>query len=141
MTHLQQKAINFDKFQGWYRSQYKINCDLKSIDALFIPNKDTLLFIEFKSGNVDSTDIRRKIYDSVIIYLDYKNEMLSDFRNKFEFILVCNQDTREDLGNSFDERAKDRQHFKSNFKDFEGFFFKRVEIMNPKQFEQKINTL
>lgn len=146
MTDSQLKVVNFDCFKGWYLSNlhktgYPTGYKLKSVDALYTLNTDILIFIEFKSGNVNESDVRRKVSDSVMIYLDYKNEKLSTFRTKAEFVLVCSEDSREHLGAMLEEKGASRkeQDTKSNYQDLKGFYFVNAQILSPKELEQKLS--
>lgn len=145
MTDSQLEVVNFDHFKGWYlsvlhKAGYPTDYELKSVDALYMSNTDTLIFIEFKSGNVNEGDIRRKVSDSVMIYLDYRNEKLSTFRTKAEFILVCSEDSREHFGAMLEEKAsRKEQGIKSNYQDLKGFYFVNSQVLSPKELEQKLS--
>lgn len=146
MTDSQLEVVNFDRFKGWYLSNlhktgYPTGYDLKSVDALYIPNADVLIFIEFKSGNVNESDIRKKVSDSVIIYLDYKDEKLSNFRKNSKFILVVSEDSREHLASIFDNKggANKKQNTKSDYRNFKGFYFSDVKIISPSTLEKELN--
>lgn len=145
MTNSQIEAVNFDDFKGWYlrnlrKMRHPTTYNLKSVDALYTPNASTLIFIEFKSGNVKQSDIRRKVSDSVMIYLDYKNEKLSSFRTKAKFILVCSEDSREHLSTMLDSKgdANQKQNTKSNYQDLKGFYFFDVKILTSKELEREL---
>lgn len=146
MTDSQLEVVDFDDFKGWYlKNLHKIGhatkYELKSIDTLYIPNPDILIFIEFKSGNVKKCDIRRKVSDSVAIYLDHRNERLSDFRRKSNFILVCSEDSREHLADMMDRKGSSHQNsYKSTYQDLKGFYFLQVKILSPKELEQELKT-
>lgn len=104
------EVVNFDHLKGWclnnlYETGYPTGYELKSVDALYISNIDTLIFIKFKSCNVNKSDIRRKVSDSIMIYLDYEDEKLSDFRARAEFILVGSEDSREHFGGMLEEKS------------------------------------
>lgn len=146
MTDSQLEVVNFDCFKGWYlnnlhKTGYPTSYKLKSVDALYISNAETLIFIEFKSGNIKESDIRRKVSDSVMIYLDYRNEKLSTFRTRADFILVCSEDSREHFGAMLEGRgdSEKERDTKSDYQDLKGFYFVNTQILSPKELEQKLS--
>lgn len=65
----------------------------KSNDALYVDGCNKWFFIEFKNGKVSLDEVYRKIYDSLIMLLEWK--IIPDFdfvRNSIEYILVYNGD-------------------------------------------------
>ena len=74
MTYSKMKVIDFDEFKNQYVSENKIKSEaIKSNDALYF-GRDKDYFIEFKNGKITNEivfDIRKKIYDSILIFCDY----------------------------------------------------------------------
>ena len=71
----------------------------KSNDALFMSKDNKLIFVEFKNGFMDAKkkfDVRKKIYDSVIILTDILNLGISKLRDQMEYVLVYNENINED---------------------------------------------
>lgn len=85
-------VINFDKFMKDYSLSRSIIRELSSNDALFCDD-DCLVFVEFKNGrinNKDAFDIRKKVYDSVLAFLDTTSMTLAEMRANTKYILVYN---------------------------------------------------
>jgi len=79
MTDSELPVYNFDTIKDWYASELAVDenkLDVKSNDALYITS-DSILFIEFKNGNIDKGNekaaLKRKIVaihqQSVPVYI------------------------------------------------------------------------
>lgn len=91
MTESGLVVVNFDNAKTLYMSRFKYPEDMKSVDALARGADDNLYMIEFKNGrNIDGTDIRLKIKDSVLILCDLCDKRLEDARTEIIFVLVIN---------------------------------------------------
>ena len=85
------KVVNFDKIPKKYSKEKGLSHVLKSNDALYIDLQNEWYFIEFKNGEVHKDDIYRKLYDSLIILMDWG--IIPDFdfiRENIQYILVFN---------------------------------------------------
>lgn len=87
------EVVNFDKIPNEYARGRGWNSVPKSNDALYIDSRQKLHFIEFKNGTVNKDDIYRKIYDSLIMLMEWG--IIPDInyiRENIEYILVYNSD-------------------------------------------------
>ena len=76
MTKSERTAVNFDGVKEEYIKNLSLIKVPKSNDALFMSKDNKLIFVEFKNGFMDDKkkfDVRKKIYDSVIILTDILN--------------------------------------------------------------------
>lgn len=96
MTESNFPAINFDKAKENYIKDMALHSTPLSNDALLIIN-GRLMFIEFKDGNMKKEifDVRRKIFESLLIFLDIINETIKYSRNNISYILVYNEEVNE----------------------------------------------
>lgn len=95
MSQLEYEIINFDEIKNIYLSKLnpKPSDTPFSNDALFNYN-DEWYFIEFKNGTIDNltnAEIKTKIYDSLLIFLDMIDKNIEYSRNKMNYILVFNE--------------------------------------------------
>lgn len=81
------EIIDFDKEKEVYVTKMKISVSPKSCDALY-RDSDKNYFIEFKNGKVETYDVRKKVYDSILIHCDITKEDISQTRKNSIFILV-----------------------------------------------------
>lgn len=157
MTSSSRSAVNFDGVKSEYVKHLSLSENPKSNDALFMSNRNDLVFVEFKNGFMDSEKkfaVRKKIYDSVIILTDILNMGISNLKDHMQYILVYNENVNaeeKEIKNkklyvqpseSFDNFAKiiSRQA-KSEYvcfgvKIFENYCFKNVHTYTEKEFEQ-----
>lgn len=87
------KTINFDKIPNQYAKGKGWMGVPKSNDALYIDKYNKWYFIEFKNGYIKLEDIYRKIYDSLIMLLEWN--IIPDFefcRRNINYILVYNEE-------------------------------------------------
>lgn len=85
-------AIDFDKIPREYCKAITKTQMPCSNDALYVQDKNHWFFFEFKNGNIDATQIYRKIYDSIIMLLEMNVIPNIDFSRKhIEYYLVYNQ--------------------------------------------------
>lgn len=109
MVSSQDQVIDFDGVKDEYFKKIKDKCEAvkysdgkirkgctpASADALFFIEDDRLVFVEFKNGNIDGNEkksIRKKLYDSLLIYGDLEKKFLNYFQDNAEFILVYNKE-------------------------------------------------
>jgi len=121
MTGSTRPAVHFDQVKEEYVKDLKLSEVPKSNDALITDGDDKFIFIEFKNGYMDRTkqfSVRKKIYDSVLIFSDIISIGISDMRTRVEYILV---------------------YF--GVKLFENYCFKKVHTYTEKEFERYISAL
>lgn len=92
MTASQKIVINFDAVKTKYAKQLSLSDWPASIDAL-VQVGQNVYFIEFKDGNLKKEiyGLRRKIYESLLLYCDITKEQISDTRTYMTYILVYNK--------------------------------------------------
>ena len=98
MTDSQRMAVNFDKVKEEYISNLSLVEVPKSNDALFLSRDNKLIFVEFKNGFMDGKkkfDVRKKIYDSIIILTDILDVGISHLRDQMEYVLVYNESVNQ----------------------------------------------
>ena len=94
MTESEVPAVDFDLVKEKYIEDLGLSDVPKSNDALLDMGKGKLAFIEFKNGYIDSKkqfDIRKKIYDSTLIFTDIVSAGISQMRQCVEYVLVYNE--------------------------------------------------
>ena len=88
-------AIDFDAVKREYCNAHIGSEDnAKSVDALVLVN-GRLTFIEFKNGNISSSqkknDIKQKVYESLFIFHEISKSPLDTICSNLDFILVYNK--------------------------------------------------
>lgn len=129
-----------------YLDQYKSNDVIINIGGMDY-------FIEFKNtSNMKFIKLFEKIKDSIIIYLDVLDENFSYIKNNLGYIYVYSYDKNDDrmapeyehldfLTKNIKKHAKEPLDKYNLKKKLEGFYFKKVLVMNNLEFEEKINKL
>lgn len=100
MTESERAAVCFDDVKDEYVRPLGMSEIPRSNDALFDEGNGTLVFVEFKSGGIDSQKqfaIRKKIYDSTLIFTDITSTGISFTREQMKFILVYNDVVNKDV--------------------------------------------
>lgn len=163
MTESARQVVNFDQVKEEYVKSLGLSEVPKSNDALLADGKGRLIFIEFKNGYMDRAKqfaVRKKIYDSVLIFSDIISSGISDIRTYTEYILVYNEAVNEknpDLirdkkkhvqpSASFNSFAKGvtglagEEYVCFGVKMFENYCFKKVHTYTEKEFERYLLTL
>lgn len=86
------KVVNFDRVPNKYAQGRGWSGVPKSNDALYIDIHDQWFFIEFKNGEVHKDDIYRKLYDSLIMLMEWGIIPNFEFiRKNINYILVFNK--------------------------------------------------
>lgn len=86
------KVVNFDKIPKEYSRKKGFKTLPKSNDALYIDDQGKWYFIEFKNGTIEKDDIYRKLYDSLIMLMEWGVISNFDFcRKTIHYILVYNE--------------------------------------------------
>lgn len=86
------KVVDFDKIPNEYARGKGWRGVPKSNDALYIDVQDKWYFIEFKNGTIQKDEIYRKLYDSLIMLIEWG--IIPDFdfiRKNANYILVYNE--------------------------------------------------
>ena len=160
MTDSLLEVIDFDKVKLQYCNLLGLEGEVpKSCDALlFLQNKT--IFIEFKNGKVETFDVRKKIYDSVLIFSDLKKCTISETRKNIEYILVYNEeknknskDCREfskreiqesksfkSISNSISKLAK-KEIIRFRIGDFQNYILKDIHTYTMEEFEEKLTKI
>ena len=95
MTQSSLKVVNFDAVKDDYVKNLGLSETPFSNDALVFTDDGEYYFIEFKNGHINSEiviELRRKIYDSLLIFTDIIGKGISFTREKMSYILVYNED-------------------------------------------------
>lgn len=87
------EVIDFDKAKCKYIQGKDVGITPTSNDALWI-KEDELVFVEFKDGNMRSEiyKVKRKNFESLLIFLDIIEETISFSRASITYILVYNEE-------------------------------------------------
>lgn len=106
MSQSEQEVFDFDAIKGQYvkRCIPQVKPQPASNDALWL-DTNHLIFIEFKNGRIDGVlnqEIIRKIYDSILIFMDAELDIswcradyllnISYTRQNMDYILVYNEE-------------------------------------------------
>lgn len=156
MTDSQRMVVNFDKVKEEYISNLSLVEVPKSNDALFLSRDNKLIFVEFKNGFMDGKkkfDLRKKIYDSIIILTDILDVGISHLRDQMEYVLVynesVNQNEKEVLekksyiqsSKAYDRLAKEflgmakKEYVCFGVNIFKNYCFKAIHTFTEKEFE------
>lgn len=167
-TQLLVEVINFDKVKESYAEKLHLKIFPMSNDALLDTGKGIIEFIEFKAGKIKKHskkehEIRKKIYDSVIIYTDLTGEKVSDMRQNVEYILVYNSLANVDteMEDNTDQEINDEvqespshdylaetflgfggsEFIRFGLEMFEGYCFRKVHTYTEQEFEKHISRI
>lgn len=166
MTLSTRSAINFDGVKDEYTRQLNLFEIPKSNDALFDDGKGHLVFVEFKNGLMNRAKqygVRKKIYDSALIFTDITTSGISYMRANVNYILVYNEaanqnnSSDEDLKQkrnisvqssaSFDSFAKNigkcakEEYVCFGLRAFQNYCFKEVHTYTESEFNTYLSTL
>ena len=163
MTESDRPAVNFDKVKEEYAKSLGLSEAPKSNDAFMAVREGEYVFVEFKNGYMHKTEqhaIRKKIYDSVLIFSDIVSARISDLRTCTDYILVYNEtvngknpdvikekNTHIQPSASYDSFAKKvsslagEEHVFFGVKLFENYCFRKVHTYAQKEFEQYLENI
>ena len=164
MTESELTAVCFDDVKDEYVELLGMSEIPKSNDALFDEGNGTLVFVEFKSGHIDSQKqfaIRKKIYDSTLIFTDITSTGISYMREQMKYILVYNDAAnknadgrklpcqRESVQTSeaYDKIAKifsnygGLEYIGFGLGIFQNYCFKEVHTYTQTEFEEYLSSL
>lgn len=157
MTDSQAEVIDFDAVKDEYIKELHIRGDApKSNDALMIRSDTEAVFIEFKNGNMTKKlqfDIRKKMYDSMLMLTDIIGKNISYTRDHLDYILVYNakNDDKEDIDPKSEyreSRSRDKideiileyggqRHIKFKLEMFQRYCFRNVYTYTKEEFEAR----
>lgn len=156
MTESQLEVVDLDKVKEEYCSPLKLKEPPKSCDALY-ENNDELFFIEFKNGKVLQYDVRKKIYDTILLFTDIVGCGISKTRENIRYILVYDKEknkNNKDCGEYKNRNIQESEGFDSfsrsisklakqeilRFKvgDFQNYLLKSVHTYTKEEFEEKL---
>ena len=158
LTNLSYLVYDFDKIKEQYVkeiSQALTTCTIsfRSNDALYIKN-NTLIFIEFKNGNIAShlkkEEVRSKISESLLILTDILDAQLHEIRKDCYYILVYNRQNNpifetqrntpiNQIG-TYLARLSNTNHLINGFDRYR-VFFHEVYTINESELERVLDTL
>lgn len=165
MIDSSKKVIDFDRVKEIYSSNVgKLSDTPSSNDALFLDNKNNIIFIEFKNGEIDKLKcfaLKKKIYDSMLILNDITQVSISYARHNIGYILVYNDDANvktkdneliskrkksissPDFNKIVSTLAKyaDSEYICFGLSVFKNYIFKEVHTYNKEEFKQYLDTL
>ena len=162
MTGRDDPAVDFDLVKEKYIEDLGLSDVPKSNDALLDMGKGKLAFIEFKNGYIDSKkqlDIRKKIYDSTLIFTDIVSAGISQMRQCVEYVLVYNENAngqnpataekKRAVQNSasFDDFARrmgglaGEEYVCFGLKMFEKYCFAKVHTYTEREFQAYMKAL
>ena len=163
MTDSLCEVINFDQVKEEYVRGLSLSELPKSNDALLETKQGLLVFVEFKNGYMDRSKqfaLRKKIYDSVLIFCDITSCKVSDLRKNMEYVLVYNEVANEanpdpelrqkhevQPSSSFDLFAKTiggyagEEYICFGLNLFQNYCFKRVHTFTKQEFETYLPEL
>lgn len=165
MTQSTRVAINFDGVKDEYVLNLGLSEIPKSNDALFDEGNGNLVFVEFKNGFMDRPKqfaVRKKIYDSALMFTDITSTGISAMRNNMKYILVYNETVNHSNPDtelqkkqksavqpspSFDSIAKtlgqlaEEEYICFGIKIFQNYCFKEVHTYTEKEFAKYLSTL
>lgn len=143
-------VVDFDKVPNEYSRGRGWNGVPKSNDALYIDMKEKWYFIEFKNGGIQKDEIYRKLYDSLIMLMEWNIiPGLAFSRENVTYILVYNG---ERYGNiQFSKAREENYNYLMNLaqqeerlfgiEKFEGYLFKETHTYTKGLFEKNFIKL
>lgn len=108
MTQSTKKVIDFDKVKEEYIKNIHPKVTPASNDVL-MKIDDKIYFIEFKNGNIKKEiyNVKRKIFESLLIFSDIIGETISFTRDNVNYILVYNHEkSKKYIERIIEERQK-----------------------------------
>ena len=140
-------VVDFDDVKTQYTADLGVSNEFaKSVDALFRTNDGYIRLVEFKNGDFVSSEIVKKVYDSLLIYLDITGQTITDLRENGFFTLVISEDKYGSLS-AQDKRAMALAN--SGKQDFtmyglgkmRGYLVKRVSCMSAERFSRYMDRI
>ena len=140
LTESQLQVVNFDKVKEEYVRPLGLPEQPFSNDALYMDGDGNLTFIEFKDGFTKEYDIRRKCFDSLLIFTGIIDRGTCFTRENMDYILVYapekNEKSKDKISTYFSKKGG-RELIKFRLGVFENYCFKEVHTYTPEEFEEK----
>ena len=139
------KVVDFDKIPNEFARGKGWNGVPKSNDALYVDIQGKWYFIEFKNGTIHKEEIFRKLYDSIIMLVEWG--IIPDFefiRRNINYILVYKKGkygkiqestSREQNYGYFMELAEEEEKL-FDIDKLEGYLFSRTHTYTQSLFEK-----
>lgn len=155
MTESSHTVINFDAVAKDYKAKHHLSATPCSNDALFMTRDNVFVFVEFKNGRLGSVkngrfrddkeivcELREKIRDSALLFMDIIEEKVSFARDHIEYILVYNEEKNscKEIAMHFGKMA-DTEIIRFGLERFKGYLLKDVHTYTPNQFEEYIKRI
>lgn len=161
LTDLECSVVDFDAVTAEYVRPLGLKNVPMSNDALMEDGRGGLIFIEFKNGKIKSKtqyDIRKKIYDSTLIFTDLTKTGVSFMRKNVDYILVYNKEQNHpdiNVAAPNEDDVQESEHYQSftqtlhrlggksykrfGIDRFEGYIFRKTMSLDRSEFEQYIS--
>ena len=155
------EVVDFDGVKNDYIKDMKLTKTPSSSDALYEDQRGQFYFIEFKNGRIDNRvafSIRKKMYDSLLIFHDLTKTDISFSRKHMNFILVYNENknprsreafaeaedgptpSRVAIGNYISKKAK--THFiRFDLEQFKTIYFQDIFTFSKVEFENYLSNI
>ena len=153
MTESEIKAVDFDRVKRLYTNSLgRSEETASSVDGIS-HTQDTIVFIEFKNGNVETAKVKTKVRDSLLIFCDITGTTVAFTRDTAEFILVYNEDRHppspEDIQPSPSRdlivkgiaRLAKQENIRFTLDIFKNLYFKDVHTYTKKEFDEYVSKL
>ena len=148
MTNSSLEVINFDAVKTEYVDSLHLSEVPKSNDALLQKKDGSLVFVEFKGGQLDQRllyDLRKKIYDSILILGDILGETISHTRKNLDYVLVHSDNAfgtpppYDIIVNAVAKKANEK-HIQGGLNAFKGYCFREVATLTTDAFEEYLKN-
>ena len=157
MTFSETIVVNFDSVKRQYANNLELSEEAAtSVDAI-VPLEDSVLFVEFKNGKVNNRNIKDKVRDSLLIFLEIIGETIAFSRSNIDCVVVYNL-SKNPLPNQIKKgqlqetpsRISISDHFtkKANeelvlfgLEGYKRLYFRNVHTYHVEQFENYWKTL
>lgn len=139
MTESLLEAINFDKVKKEYCCSLKLSNLPTSCDALY--QAEEIFFIEFKNGSMSSGkiyEIHKKIYDSILIFMELTGFKINEVREKVNFILVYNESKTKEYLEEDKKRIQTPESYNKILKKMGGLAKINIPKFNLSQYQKYI---
>lgn len=144
------KVVNFDKIPNEYSRGRGWDGVPNSNDALYIDIEGKWHFIEFKNGTIQKDEVYRKLYDSLIMLMEWDIIPNFDFvRKNIKYILVYNGEKygriqhsqARDQNYSYFMKLAQQEERLFGIDKFEGYLFNETHTYTQTLFENNFIKL
>ena len=134
-------VYNFDDIRTNYIESFSLERIPMSADAFVKINASEMYLVEFKNGAISNREIfeiRKKMYDSLLLLCDLLGIGISQTRQSLQFILVTNERKRNDLAKRKVTSEKGNEH-KTGYglDDFVDIYYKDVHTVTAHDFQKQ----